>query len=130
MSVRPISPSSTCPPHERLRRVCWSVKSVMAKDDDDRRSLSPLMLDDSLSSSSQLDSPRFTHVRFTSKRRRFVITVVAIFSVLSLLAFAYHSSSRPLLVSQDSALPLNHTPSEDRKSALLGPPTRRFRGLP
>ena len=103
----------------------------MARDDDDKRSLSPLMLDDSLSSSSHLDSPRFNPVRFTSKRRRVAVTVVAVFSVFSLLILAYLSSSRPLLVSQDpSPVPsLNLTPSLDRKSALLGPPTSRFRGL-
>ncbi|KAF8506766.1 hypothetical protein F5888DRAFT_1896221 [Russula emetica] len=35
----------------------------MPREDEDKRSLSPLILDDSLSSSSHLDSPRFTPVR-------------------------------------------------------------------
>src|SRR6266566_9708056 len=104
----------------------------MPRDDEDKRSLSPLILDDPLSSSSHTDSPRFGPVRFTSRRRRIVVTAVAIFSVFSLLCLAYLSSSRPLLVSQDPApaLSLNHTPSLDRKSALHGPPTSRFRGSP
>lgn len=108
----------------------------MPRDDEDKRSLSPLMLDDALSSSSHIDSPRFSPVRFTSKRRRIAVTAIAIFSVFSLLYLAYLSSSRPLLVSQDPAPgpaldpSLNHTPSLDRKSALLGPPTSRFRGSP
>jgi hypothetical protein len=112
----------------------------MPRDDEDKRSLSPLMLDDSLSSSSHIDSPRFSPVRFTSKRRRIAVTAIAVFSVFSLLYLAYLSSSRPLLVSQDPAPgpaldpslnpSLNHTPSLDRKSALLGPPTSRFRGSP
>ena len=106
----------------------------MPREDEDKRSLSPLILDDSLSSSSHLDSPRFSPVRFTSKRRRIVVTAVAVFSVFSLLGLAYLSSSRPLLVSKgpahDPALSLNHTPTLDRKSALLGPPTSRFRGSP
>jgi hypothetical protein len=106
----------------------------MPREDEDKRSLSPLILDDSLSSSSYLDSPRFGPVRFTSRRRRIVVTAVAVFSVFSLLGLAYLSSSRPLLVSQDPtpapALSLDRTPSVDRKSALLGPPTSRFRGSP
>jgi len=104
----------------------------MPRDDEDKRSLSPLILDDSLSSSSYLDSPRFSPVRFTSKRRRIVVAAVAVFSIFSLLGLVYLSSSRPLLVSQDPvpALPFNRTPSLDRKSALLGPPTSRFRGSP
>ena len=107
--------------------------------DEDKRSMDPLDLDDSLSSSSLLDSPslldssRFSFVRFISRRRRIVVTAVAVFSVFC-LAYTYHSSSRPLLVSQDPApaLPesLNRIPSSDRKSAILGPPTSRFRGLP
>jgi hypothetical protein len=117
--------------HERLSVCC---QTTMPREDEDKRSLSPLILDDSLSSSSHLDSPRFSPVRFTSRRRRIVVTAVAVFSVFSLLVLAYLSSSRPLVVSQDPApapaLSLNHTPSLDRKSALLGPPTSRFRGLP
>jgi hypothetical protein len=102
----------------------------MAMDDDDKRSMSPLMLDDSLSSSS--DSPRFTPLRFTSRRRRVVVTTAAALSALSLLVLAYFSSSRPLLlVPQDPILPpKDSTPPWDRKSVLLGPPTDRFRGEP
>ena len=104
----------------------------MARDEDDKRSMSPLMLDDSLSSSSQLDSPRFTPLRFTSRRRRVVITTAAALSAISLIVLAYFSSSRPLLlVSQDPILPpKDSTPPWDRKSVLLGPPTDRFRGEP
>ncbi|KAI0001684.1 hypothetical protein BJV77DRAFT_1063103 [Russula vinacea] len=72
----------------------------MARDEDDKRSMSPLMLDDSLSSSSQLDSPRFTPIRFTSRRRRVVITTAAALSAISLIVLAYFSSSRPLLLSR------------------------------
>jgi hypothetical protein len=106
----------------------------MPREDEDKRSLSPLMLDDSLSSPSHLDSPRFTPVRFTSKRRRIAVTAVAVFSVFSLLVLAYLSSSRHSLVSEDHAPApapaLDRTPALDRKSALLGPPTSRFRGSP
>jgi hypothetical protein len=104
----------------------------MARDDDDKRSMSPLMLDDSLSSSSQLDSPRFTPLRLTSRRRRLVVTSAAVLSVISILVLAYLSSSRPLLlVPQDPILPpKDDTPPLDRKSVLLGPPTGRFRGSP
>jgi hypothetical protein len=117
---------------ERLSLVTSHHEITMPREDEDKRSLSPLILDDSLSSSSHLDSPRFSPVRFTSRRRRIVVTAVAVFSVFSLLGLAYLSSSRPLLVSQDPApVPsLNRTPSLDRKSALLGPPTSRFRGSP
>jgi hypothetical protein len=116
--------------NERLS-VCSQPRATMPRDED-KRSLSPLMLDDSLSSSSHLDSPRFTPVRFTSRRRKIAVTAVAVFSVFSLLVLAYLSSSRPPLVSQDPAPApsLNRTPSLDRKSALLGPPTSRFRGSP
>lgn len=118
--------------HERLSVCCCLSRATMPRDDEDKRSLSPLMLDDSLSSSSHLDSPRFSPVRFTSRRRRIAVTVVAFFSVFSLLYLAYLSSSRPRLVSQDPtpAPSKNLTPSLDRKSALLGPPTSRFRGSP
>lgn len=108
----------------------------MPREDEDKQSLSPLILDDSLSSSSHLDSPRFSPVRFTSRRRRLVVTAVAVFSVFSLLFLAYLSSSRPHIVSQDPAPApsldpsLDHTPSSNRKAALLGPPTSRFRGSP
>lgn len=105
---------------------------MTTRDDHDKQALSPLMLDDSLSSPSHPNSPRFSPVRFTSRRRRIVVTAVAVFSVFTLLGLAYLSSSRPLLVSQDTppALSLDHTPKLDRKSALLGPPTSRFRGSP
>ena len=111
--------------------VCRQSRATMPREDEDKRSLSPLMLDDSLSSSHH-ESPRFTPVRFTSKRRRIAVTAVAVFSVFSLLGLAYLSSSRPPLVSQDPAPPpsLDRTPSLNRKSALLGPPTSRFRGSP
>src|SRR6266478_8267015 len=105
----------------------------MARDDDDKQSLHPLILDDSLSvsSSSPLGSPRLIPVRFaSSRRRRIVVVAVTFFSAISLLVLAYLSSSRPFIVSQDPVLSLNHTPSSDRKSALLGPPTRHFRGSP
>jgi hypothetical protein len=104
--------------------------------DEDKRSMGPLNLDGSLSSSSFLDSSRFGFVRFISRRRRIVVTAVAVCSVFYLLAYTYPPSSRPLLVAQDHdpapalSESLNRTPSLDRKSAILGPPTSRFRGLP
>lgn len=106
-----------------------SVCSVMARDDDDKQTMSPLMLDDSLSSSSTPDSPRFTPLRFASRRRRIVITTAAAVTAISLLVLAYLSSSRPLLlVPHDPVATSDVTPSSNRKSALLGPPTTRFRG--
>ncbi|SRR6266446_6091408 len=112
-------------------RTSAQSRPTMTRDDDDKRSLSPLILDDSLSSSPHLDSPRYGPVRFaSSRRRRIVVTAVAIFSVFSLLGLAYLSSSRPLLVSQDPVLSSDHTPPVDRKSVLHGPPTSRFRGSP
>ncbi len=115
--------------------VCVNCEpgATMARDDDDKQSLHPLILDDSLSvsSSSPLGSPRLIPVRFaSSRRRRIVVVAVTFFSAISLLVLAYLSSSRPFIVSQDPVLSLNHTPSSDRKSALLGPPTRHFRGSP
>ena len=101
-----------------------------ARDDDDKRSISQFVLDDSVSSSN-LDSPRLVPFRFVSRRRRLIVTTAAALSALSLLVFAYLSSSRPLfLVSRDPVAPEDGYPQRDRKSALLGPPTSRFRGSP
>ena len=100
----------------------------MARHGDDG-SLSPLMLDDSFSSStSSLGSPRFAPPRFASGRRRVIVATTTVFSLLSLVALAYLSFSQPHIASQDPILSSNSTPTWDRKSALLGPPTSRFRG--
>jgi hypothetical protein len=103
-----------------------------------------------------LESPRISPHRFRSSRRRLVIAIGSILSVFSLLVLAYLSFSPsftrppPVLVSEEDlvspstnssansslvssppvsspqASPVN-LPS-DRKAALLGPPTDRFRG--
>lgn len=103
-----------------------------ARNDDIKRSLSPLILDDSHSSSSNssnFDSPRLAPLRFVSRRRRAIFTTAAALSALSLLVLAYISSSRPLLlVSRDPVVASDGSSLRDRKSALLGPPTTRFRG--
>ena len=103
-----------------------------ARNDDVKRSLSPLILDDSHSSSSNssnFDSPRLAPLRFVSRRRRAIFTTAAALSALSLLVLAYISSSRPLLlVSRDPVVASDGSSLRDRKSALLGPPTTRFRG--
>ena len=103
----------------------------MARDDDDKRSMSPFVLDDSHPSPSNLNSPRLVPLWFFSRRRRLIVTTAAALSALSLLALAYLSTSRHLfLVSRDPVAPEDAYPSRDRKSALLGPPTTRFRGSP
>ena len=104
-----------------------------ARNDDIKRSLSPLILDyshSSSSNSSNFDSPRLAPLRFVSRRRRAIFTTAAALSALSLLVLAYISSSRPLLlVSRDPVVAASDGSSlRDRKSALLGPPTTRFRG--
>jgi hypothetical protein len=69
-----------------------------------------------------LDTPRFRH-----RRRKFVIGV-ALF-VLSLLVPTYlYFFSHPHLVSQDVILQPPGVSRWNRMSALLGPPTDRFRG--
>ena len=106
---------------------------------DHKKTLAPLILDESRSSPSrldfQLDSPHIGPLRFVSRRRRLVIATGSALSILSLLIIAYLSFSRsPLLISQDPLVsqdPIpqsSGTPPWDRKSALLGPPTDSFRG--
>ena len=98
--------------------------------DEDNSSMSPLMLDDPLPSSGY-NSPRLSPVRFISSRRRVIVAAAAAFFLLSLYSLSSFSSSLPHFVSQNgqnTVLSFNNTPAWDRKSALLGPPTRRFRG--
>lgn len=102
---------------------------------ENKRSPSPLSLDESLSSPSlpgfHPHLPRTVLYRFASTRRRLAIATGSILSILSLLILAYLSFSpsftrSPTLVLQDNISPV--TPLWERKAALLGPPTNRFRG--
>ncbi|KAI0308147.1 hypothetical protein B0F90DRAFT_1680537 [Multifurca ochricompacta] len=79
-----------------------------------------------------LDSPRFIPHRFSSRRRRLIITAASLISVLSLFLLAYlslsnPSSRTPSIVSEDRNPQLVPTITWNRKSSLLGPPTDRFR---
>ena len=119
------------PPSSRASKTSlhYFSRNTMARGEDDS-SMSPLMLDDSLSGSSTptFNSPRLTPLRFVSSPRRLIAATFAVFSVLSFIALSSFSFSRPHIVSQDPVLSSENISTWDRKSALLGPPTRRFRG--
>ena len=98
------------------------------------RDLKSLIYDDAHHSSHRhLDlhpeGPRFFPSCFLHKRRKFVVGFV--FCVLSLLVPTYLYFSRPpFLLSQDTVLQSPGLSTWDRMSAVRGPPTGRFRGLP
>lgn len=94
-----------------------------------KRTLSQLSVEDSPSESLlglRLDFPPY---RFGSRRRKFLIALGSLLSIISLLILGYISFFQPpLVLSEDNIIQPDHALSWNRKAPLLGPPTSRFRG--
>ena len=95
-----------------------------------KRTLSQLSVEDSPSASLLGFHLDFVPHRFGSRRRKFVIAVGSLLSILSLLVLAYISFFRlPLALPEDNVVQPDPALSWNRKAPLLGPPTSRFRGM-
>jgi hypothetical protein len=95
-----------------------------------KRTLSQLDVEDSPSASLLGLHLDFSPHRFGSRRRKFVIALGSLLSIISLLILAYISFFHPpLVLPEDNLIQPDRALSSNRKAPLLGPPTSRFRGM-
>lgn len=94
-----------------------------------KRTLSQLNVEDSPSASLLGFHLDFSPHRFGSRRRKFLITLGSLLSIISLLILGYISFFQPpLVLPEDNIIQPDRSLSWNRKAPLLGPPTSRFRG--